>query len=152
MVRWHHQLNGHGFGWTQGVGDRQGGLACCGSRRRKESDTTEWLNWTEYQVRTSPNSITGVLMKSGKFSHRKKKITENTTRQWRDDRGRDWIRLQAKGHQAFPETKRRQEETRKDPLLEPSQRAWPCLLTPWFQSFSLQNFKNTFCCLKSPSL
>lgn len=91
-------------------------------------------------------------MKSGKFSHRKKKITENTTRQWKDDRGRDWIRLQAKGHQAFPETKRRQEETRKDPLLEPSQRAWPCLLTPWFQSFSLQNFKNTFCCLKSPSL
>lgn len=91
-------------------------------------------------------------MKSGKFSHRKKKITENTTRQWRDDRGRDWIHLQAKGHQAFPETKRRQEETRKHPLLEPSQRAWPCLLTPWFQNFSLQNFKNTFCCLKSPSL
>ena len=27
MVGWHHQLNGHGFGWTQGVGDGQGGLA-----------------------------------------------------------------------------------------------------------------------------
>ena len=31
MVGWHHQLNGHGFGWTSGVGDGQGGLACCGS-------------------------------------------------------------------------------------------------------------------------
>ena len=49
MVGWHHQLNRHGFGWTQGVGDGQGGLACCGSWGRKESDTTEWLNWTEQQ-------------------------------------------------------------------------------------------------------
>ena len=47
MVGWHHQLNGHGFGWTPGVGDGQGGLACCGSWGHKESDTTEWLNWTE---------------------------------------------------------------------------------------------------------
>ena len=31
MVGWHHQLNGHGFGWTLGVGDGQGGLACCSS-------------------------------------------------------------------------------------------------------------------------
>ena len=41
MVGWHHQLNGHGFGWTPGVDDGQGGLACCG---RQESDTTERLN------------------------------------------------------------------------------------------------------------
>ena len=31
MVGWHHWLDGHGFGWTPGVGDGQGGLACCGS-------------------------------------------------------------------------------------------------------------------------
>ena len=31
MSGWHHRLNGHGFGWTPGVGDGQGGLACCGS-------------------------------------------------------------------------------------------------------------------------
>ena len=31
MAGWHHQLNGHGFGWTRGVGDGQGGLACSGS-------------------------------------------------------------------------------------------------------------------------
>ena len=47
MVGWHHRLNGHGFWWTLGVGDWQGGLACCGSLGRKESDTTERLNWTE---------------------------------------------------------------------------------------------------------
>ena len=46
MVGWHHRLNGHGFGWTPGVGDGQGGLVCCGSWGRKESDTTERLNWT----------------------------------------------------------------------------------------------------------
>ena len=47
MVRWHHWLNGHEFGWTLGVGDGQVGLACCDSWGRKESDTTELLNWTE---------------------------------------------------------------------------------------------------------
>ena len=50
MVGWHHRLNGHGFGWTPGVGDGQGGLACCGSWGRKELDTTERLNWTELSV------------------------------------------------------------------------------------------------------
>jgi len=39
MVGWHHRLNGHGFGWTLGVGNGQGGLACCGSwGRRVEHD------------------------------------------------------------------------------------------------------------------
>ena len=31
MAGWHHWLNGHEFWWTQGVGDGQGGLACCDS-------------------------------------------------------------------------------------------------------------------------
>ena len=53
-VGWHHRLNGHGFGWTLGIGDGQGGLACCGSWGRKESDTTEWMNWTEYRFRGFP--------------------------------------------------------------------------------------------------
>ena len=44
MVGWHHQLNGHGFGWTLGVGDGQGSLACCSPWGHKESDTTEQLN------------------------------------------------------------------------------------------------------------
>ena len=44
MVGWHHQLNGHGFGWTLGVGDGQGGLACCSPWGCKESNMTERLN------------------------------------------------------------------------------------------------------------
>ena len=47
MAGWHHWLNGHEFEWTPGVGDGQGGLACCSSWGRKESDTTERLNWIE---------------------------------------------------------------------------------------------------------
>ena len=47
MVGWHHRLDGHESEWTPGVGDGQGGLACCDSWGCKESDTTEWLNWTE---------------------------------------------------------------------------------------------------------
>ena len=39
MVGWHHKLNGHEFGCTPGVGDGQGGLACCSSWGHKESDT-----------------------------------------------------------------------------------------------------------------
>ena len=44
MVGWHHQLNERGFGCTPGVGDIQGGLACCGSWGHKESDMAEQLN------------------------------------------------------------------------------------------------------------
>ena len=47
MVEWHNQLNVHAFEWTPGVGDGQGGLACCDSWGCKESDTTERLKWTE---------------------------------------------------------------------------------------------------------
>ena len=44
MGGWHHQLNGHEFEKTPGVSDGQGGLVCCDSWGRKESDTTEQLN------------------------------------------------------------------------------------------------------------
>ena len=46
MAGWQHGLDGHESEWTPGDGDGQGGLACCDSWGRKESDTTEWLNWT----------------------------------------------------------------------------------------------------------
>ena len=45
MVGWHHRLNGHRFGWTLGVGDGQGGLACCSSWVTKS--WTQLSNWTE---------------------------------------------------------------------------------------------------------
>ena len=44
MAGWHHQLDGHGFGWTPGLGDGQGGLVCCDSWGHTESDTTEAMN------------------------------------------------------------------------------------------------------------
>ena len=47
MAGWHHGLDGRESEWTPGVGDGQGGLVCCDSWGRKESDTTERLNWTE---------------------------------------------------------------------------------------------------------
>ena len=55
MAGRHHQLNGHEFGWTPGVGDGQGGLACCNSWGRRESETTERLNWTELKWATELN-------------------------------------------------------------------------------------------------
>ena len=48
MAGWHHWLDGHEFGWTPGDGDGQVGLACCSSWGRKELDTTERLNWTDW--------------------------------------------------------------------------------------------------------
>ena len=47
---WHHQLDGHESEWTPGDGDRQGGLACCDSWGREESDTTERLNRTKLRA------------------------------------------------------------------------------------------------------
>ena len=47
MFGWHHLLSGHEFEQASGVGDEQGSLVCCSSWGRKESDTTEWLNWTD---------------------------------------------------------------------------------------------------------
>ena len=54
MAIWHHWLDGRESEWTPGVGDGQGGLACCDSWGRKESDTTERLNWTELNVHLIP--------------------------------------------------------------------------------------------------
>ena len=48
MVGWHHWLSGHGFGWTPGVGDGQGGQACCSPwGHRIGQDWVAKLNWSE---------------------------------------------------------------------------------------------------------
>ena len=49
MVGWHHWLNGHGLGWTRGVGDGQGGLVCCSTWGCIELDMTERLNWLNWR-------------------------------------------------------------------------------------------------------
>ena len=48
VVRWHHQLYGHELEQALGVAAGQGSLACCSPWGLKESDSTEWLNWTEF--------------------------------------------------------------------------------------------------------
>ena len=50
MTGWHYSLDGRESEWTLGVGDEQGGLACCNSWCCKESDMTEWLNWTVLNI------------------------------------------------------------------------------------------------------
>jgi len=49
MAGWHHQLDAHDFGWILGVGDGQGGLACCNSWSHRVGHD-EWLNWTELML------------------------------------------------------------------------------------------------------
>ena len=47
MVGWHHRLDGYEFEQAPGVGDGQGNVVYCSPWGPKESDMTEWLNWTE---------------------------------------------------------------------------------------------------------
>ena len=56
IAGWHHGLNGCESEWTPGGGDGQGGLACCDSWGRKESDTTERMSWTELNWTKSKQS------------------------------------------------------------------------------------------------
>ena len=65
MAGWHHWLDGCESEWTPEVGDGQGGLACCNSWSRKESDTTEQLNWTELK-----NVWIGIFSPGDDFSFR----------------------------------------------------------------------------------
>ena len=58
MAEWHHWLDSCESEWTLGIGDGQGGLACCDSWGHKELDTTEWLNWTELKLIQSYSELT----------------------------------------------------------------------------------------------
>ena len=50
MVGWHHWLKEDEFEQALGVGDGQGGLACCGPWGLEELDTIKWLNWTDISI------------------------------------------------------------------------------------------------------
>ena len=63
MSGWHHWLDGRESGWTPGVGDGQGGLACCDSWGRKESDTTEWLIWSDLIFKWPVSSYAPIFFK-----------------------------------------------------------------------------------------
>ena len=53
MVRWHYRLDGYELEQALGVSDGQGSLVCCSPWGHKESNTTEWLNWTELKEHKS---------------------------------------------------------------------------------------------------
>ena len=65
MGRWHHRLNRHGFVWTPGIGDEQGGLACCNSWVRRVGHDCDWteLNWNHQAkfIETRPISQTVLI-------------------------------------------------------------------------------------------
>ena len=70
MVGWHHRLDGHKFKQAPGVGDGQGGLACCSPWGRKELDTTEQLNCTElinFLMSVQVDSLAKGIYKSSSF-------------------------------------------------------------------------------------
>ena len=66
IIGCYHLLNGHGFGWTPGVGDGQGGLVC-DSWGCKESDMTERLNWTELGMQKEDLPQNLWILKTGHF-------------------------------------------------------------------------------------
>ena len=69
MVGWHHWCNGHEFGWTPGVGDGQGGLACCGSWGcRVTHDWATELNWKECWNECANSGKTGFFPSGGRKS------------------------------------------------------------------------------------
>ena len=57
IAGWHHRLNGHEFEWTLGVGDGQGGLACCSpwGRKRVGHSWVAELSWKEQEVFWEPH-------------------------------------------------------------------------------------------------
>ena len=61
MARWHHRLDGCELERTPGVGDGQGGLACCGSWGHKKSDTTEQLSTLKISVQFSRSVVSNSL-------------------------------------------------------------------------------------------
>ena len=87
MVGWHHWLNGHGFGWTLGVGNRQEGLVCCSRWSCKKLDMTERLNWTESYLEElwvylfyywETRLLSTVFLKMIPLSHRKTLYSQST--------------------------------------------------------------------------
>ena len=84
MAGWRHWVDGRESKWNPGVGNGQGGLACCDSWGRKESDMTEWLNWTE--LNWCFNMLTNmeqqedgcIFLRSNYFKNKKKNQCETT--------------------------------------------------------------------------
>ena len=104
MVGWHHWINGHGFGWTPGVGDGHGGLACCGSWGHKELDMTErlsWLNWFSMVSMTAhclcKYYIFEYILATSRYHLEKAMATHSSTLAWKIPWMEEPGRLQSTG-------------------------------------------------------
>ena len=98
MVGWHHRLSGHEFEQAPGVGDGQGGLACCSPWGCKESDTTEWLKWTGLNwAEWAPHDAKCWLYLSTRGGH----VLETLFEQMLSEDGR-LLTSPIGGHSAFP--------------------------------------------------
>ena len=86
MAGWQYRLDGPEFEWIPRVGDGQGGLACCDSWGRKESNSSEWLSWTELNIYTRWGADCGSNheLLIAKFRLKLKKVGK-TTRRFRYD-------------------------------------------------------------------
>ena len=82
MAGRHHQLNGHEFGWTPGVGDGRGGLACCDSWGCEGSDTTERLNWTELKPKVIWDNRAQSYCPNKENVLTKQQIVNNSVKNW----------------------------------------------------------------------
>ena len=74
MVGWHQWFSGHDFEQALGVGDGQGGLVCCSPWGHEESDTTEWLKWTEL---SQSYGFSGSLVWMWEFDHKENWALKN---------------------------------------------------------------------------
>ena len=74
MAEWHHQLDGRESEWTLGVGNGQGGLACCDSWDCKELDTTEQLNLTELIMNVAACHKTNVTKQCLPWPHLRNRL------------------------------------------------------------------------------
>ena len=85
MAGWHHWLDGRESEWTLGVGDGQGGLGCCDSWGCKESDTIEWLIWSDLICPIQEQIFPG----SYSSCEERRQATRSRTLSWRSPRYAD---------------------------------------------------------------
>ena len=94
MVGRHHRLHGHESEQAPGVGEGQGGLACCSPWSRKQSDMTEWLNWTElnWGYHVTANDVLAFGHEQPRFKQTRLEVLQETV---------GWVERSARSNSSF---------------------------------------------------